>query len=118
MEQFKQFNIEKQTALKGLGFVEKLLLASYFGTGPEVDAYIAGFTLMIVFWDILRGLLAPSYLPTLIEYRAEVGDDKSWEFTVSALNLLSLIFTALIGVALFLTPQLVRLTAPGFAGEQ
>lgn len=106
------------TALKGLGFVEKLLLASYFGTGPEVDAYIAGFTLMIVFWDILRGLLAPSYLPTLIEYRAEVGDDNSWEFTVSALNLLSLIFAAIIGVALLLTPQLVRLTAPGFAGEQ
>lgn len=106
------------TALKVLGFIEKLLLADYFGTGPEVDAYIAAFTLMIVFWDILRGLLAPAYLPTLVEYRAEVGDEQSWEFTVTVLNLFSLIFAALIGAALFAAPQLVRLVAPGFAGEQ
>lgn len=106
------------TVLKVLGFVEKLVLADYFGTGPEVDAYIAAFTLMIVFWDILRGLLAPAYLPTLVEYRAEVGDEQSWEFTVTVLNLFSLMFAAMIGAALFAAPQLVRLVAPGFAGEQ
>ncbi len=106
------------TGIKVLGFLEKLVLANYFGTGHEVDAYFAGFTLMIVFWDILRGLLAPSYLPTLIAYRAQVGDAKSWEFTSTVLNLMSLVFVVVIGTALVFTTWLVKLVAPGFEGER
>jgi len=29
--------------VKGLGFLEKVLLAYYFGTGPEVDAFLVAF---------------------------------------------------------------------------
>ena len=106
------------TAIKILGFVEKQVLAYYFGTGYEVDAYFAGFTLMIVFWDILRGLLAPSYLPTLIEYRSQAGEAKSWEFTSTVLNLMTLIFVVIIGIGLMFTPQFVKLVAPGFEEER
>ncbi|MBD3306246.1 oligosaccharide flippase family protein [candidate division KSB3 bacterium] len=104
--------------IKVLGFVEKQVLAYYFGTGYQVDAYFVGFALMITFWDFLRGIMDPSYLPTLIQYRAAVGEAKSWEFTSVVLNLMSLVFAACIGVALIFTPQLVALVAPGFAGER
>ncbi len=106
------------TGIKVLGFVEKQVLAYYFGTGYELDAYFAGFTLMVVFWDILRGLLAPSYLPTLIEYRSQAGEAKSWEFTATVLNLMALIFIAVIGISLLFSAQLVKLAAPGFEGER
>ncbi len=106
------------TGIKILGFFEKLVLANYFGTGYEVDAYFAGFTLMVVFWDILRGLLVPSYLPTLIAYRAHVGEAKSWEFTSTVLNMMTIVFVVMIGTALLFTAPLVRLVAPGFEGER
>lgn len=106
------------TGIKVLGFVEKQVLAYYFGTGYELDAYFAGFTLMVVFWDILRGLLAPTYLPTLIEYRSQAGEAKSWEFTATVLNLMSLIFIVVIGISLVFSAQLVKLVAPGFEGER
>ena len=106
------------TGIKVLGFVEKQVLAYYFGTGYELDAYFAGFTLMVVFWDILRGLLAPSYLPTLIAYRSQAGEAKSWEFTATVINLMSLIFIVVIGISLVFSTQLVKLVAPGFEGER
>ena len=106
------------TGIKVLGFVEKQVLAYCFGTGYELDAYFAGFTLMVVFWDILRGLLAPSYLPTLIEYRSQAGEAKSWEFTATVLNLMSLMFIVLIGLSLLFSTQLVKIVAPGFEGER
>ena len=80
------------TGIKILGFIEKQVLAYYFGTGYQGDAYFVGFSLMIVFWDLSRGLMAPSYLPTLIEYRSKVGEAKSWEFTSTVFNMMSIIF--------------------------
>ena len=63
--------------IKVLGFVEKVILARYFGTDYHAEAYFLAFGLMITFWDILRGLMAPSFLPTLIEHRSQCGDARS-----------------------------------------
>ncbi len=110
------------TGIKILGFVEKQVLAFYFGTdyqtGYQVDAYFAAFTVLSVFWDILRGLLEPSYLPPLMAYRARVGDAQSWAFTSTALNLLGLACVPLTIGALILTPQIVALVTPGFVGAR
>lgn len=103
--------------IKILGFIEKQLLAYYFGTGYQVDAYFVGFSLMIFFWDFLRGLMAPSYLPTLIEYRAKLGEEKSWEFSSSVFNVMVIIFASLIGIGLLLTSQLIYGIVPGFVNE-
>ena len=103
--------------IKVLGFIEKQVLAYYFGTGYQGDAYFVGFGLMITFWDFLSGLMAPSFLPTLIEYRTKAGETKSWEFVSTVLNLMSAVFLLIIGVALLLTPQAVRIAAPGFVSQ-
>ena len=100
--------------IKVLGFVEKVLLARYFGTGYQADAYFVAFSLMITFWDILRGLLSPSYLPTLLEHRAQAGEKQSWQFTSTILNLLSVIFVVLTLTGLLFTPQLVRTMTRNF----
>lgn len=104
--------------IKVIGFFEKLVLASFFGTSYQVDAYVVSFSLMIIFWDFLRGILEPSYLPTLIEYRAQAGEAKSWEFTSTALNFTTVLFAVTIGLGVIFTPQLVALIAPGFEGQR
>ncbi|GAK56464.1 integral membrane protein MviN [Candidatus Vecturithrix granuli] len=106
------------TSIKILGFIEKQVLAYFFGTGYQVDAYFVGFSLMKVFWDFLRGLMSPSYLPTLIGFRGQVGEEKSWEFTSTILNLMTVVFVLIIGLALLFTSQLIHLVAPGFQSER
>jgi putative peptidoglycan lipid II flippase len=105
------------TGIKILGFIEKQVLAYYFGTGYQGDAYFVGFSLMIVFWDLSRGLMAPSYLPTLIEYRSKVGEAKSWEFTSTVFNIMSIIFIVIIGIGIIFTHQAVYIVAPGFVSQ-
>jgi hypothetical protein len=53
----------------------------FFGTGYEADGILSDFSVMKSFCDFWRGLLTPSYLPTVMGYRAQVGEAKSWEFT-------------------------------------
>lgn len=106
------------TSIKILGFIEKQVLASFFGTGYEADAYFVGFSVMKSFCDFWRGLLTPSYLPTVMGYRAQVGEAKSWEFTSTVMNLMALIFVVAIGVGMLFTSQLITLIAPGFEGER
>ena len=52
--------------VKGLGFVEKLLLAYFFGTGIEVDAYLAVYSVIFSAFVVLREVIKPSFLPTFL----------------------------------------------------
>jgi putative peptidoglycan lipid II flippase len=106
------------TGIKVLGYVEKKLLAYYFGAGYQVDAYVVGFQLMKAFWEFARGLMSPSYLPTLIGYRATEGEAKSWEFTSTVFNLMVLVFVGIVVFGLLFTPYIIAFVAPGFAGER
>ena len=58
--------------VKGLGFVEKLLLAYYFGTGPQVDAYLVVFTIIFSAYVVLREVVRPSFLPTFQKHSVEI----------------------------------------------
>lgn len=104
--------------IKVIGFVEKLVLADYFGTKYQMDAYMVVLSLMLAFWGFCQELMSPTYLPTLMAYRDEAGEEQSWEFTSSVLNLMGLILLALILGSLLFTPQLITLLAPGFLKEQ
>ena len=53
-------------AYKLLGFLEKVLLASRFGTGPEVDAYLIAFSVPFGLAVVLRDLLEPALLPVFL----------------------------------------------------
>ena len=106
------------TGIKVLGYAEKKLLAHYFGTGYQVDAYVVSFQLMKAFWEFARGLLSPSYLPTLIGYRATAGEAQSWQFISTMFNLMALVLVGFVALGLAFTPQIIALAAPGFAGER
>ncbi len=61
--------------VKGLGFVEKILLAYFFGTGIEVDAYLVAYTIPFSAYIVLREVVEPSFLPTFLRtWRASIRD--------------------------------------------
>jgi len=53
--------------VKGLGFIEKLLLAYFFGTGIQVDAYLVAYTIPFSAYIVLREVVTPAFLPTFLQ---------------------------------------------------
>jgi putative peptidoglycan lipid II flippase len=103
--------------VKGLGFVEKLLLAYFFGTGYLVDAYLVAYSLPFSAFIVLREVVEPSFLPTFLRtWRASAQDG------VRLLAIAGTVLLILLGLAMaagiLLAEPLISLSAPGFGGEQ
>jgi putative peptidoglycan lipid II flippase len=103
--------------VKGLGFVEKLLLAYFFGTGPQVDAYLVAYTIPFAAYIVLREVVKPAFLPQFLRLRQAAEQDAWRLFSIVGTVLFLLLGVAtLAGIAL--AEPLVSLAAPGFDGAQ
>jgi len=103
--------------VKGLGFVEKLLLAYFFGTGIEVDAYLVAYNLPFSAFVVLREVVRAAFVPTIMRtWRAAEQD--GWRlFSIVGTVLLILLGITTVA-AVLVAPSLVSLMAPGFSGAQ
>ncbi|MGD2041739.1 MAG: murein biosynthesis integral membrane protein MurJ [Anaerolineae bacterium] len=104
-------------AVKGVGFVEKLLLAYFFGTGIQVDAYLVAYTIPFSAFIVLRDVIAPAFLPTFLQTRRASEQDGWRLFSITGTVLLILLGIAA-AAGMILAKPLISLTAPGFAGAQ
>lgn len=104
--------------IKVFGFVEKQVLAYFFGTGFQIDAYFVTFGILIVFWDCIRDLIGPSFLPVLVETKENQTEAQGWKLISILLNLLAIILLSLSFLCVIFAPSLVHFIAPGFKGEQ
>ncbi len=104
-------------AFKALGFLEKVLLASRFGTGPQVEAYLIAFSVPFGLAVVLRDLLEPALLPVFVRLRDQEGA-RAWRlvFVVSALLVAGAVVVALL--AFGNAERLAHLLAPGFQGRR
>jgi murein biosynthesis integral membrane protein MurJ len=103
--------------VKGLGFVEKILLAYFFGTGIEVDAYLVAYTIPFSAYIVLRDVVEPAFLPTFLgTLRASSRD--GWRLFSIVATVLLLFLGAVTAVGMLAAAPLVSLTAPGFGGLQ
>ncbi|MGD2205362.1 MAG: murein biosynthesis integral membrane protein MurJ [Anaerolineae bacterium] len=103
--------------VKGLGFVEKILLAYFFGTGIHVDAYLVAYTIPFSAYIVLREVVGPAFLPTFLRTR-RASERDGWQlFSIVASVLLILLGAATVAGVLIAAP-LISLAAPGFVGEQ
>jgi murein biosynthesis integral membrane protein MurJ len=103
--------------VKGMGFFEKLLLAYFFGTGIQVDAYLVAYTIPFSAFIVLRDVIAPAFVPTFLHTRrASEGD--GWRLFSITGTVLLLLLSAVAAAGMFLAGPLISLTAPGFSGAQ
>ena len=103
--------------VRGLGFVEKLALAYFFGTGVEVDAYLVAYSLPFSAYIVLRDVIEPAFLPTFLRTRRDSEPDARrlfWSAGAWLVALLGLATAAGIAAA----APLISVAAPGFSGPQ
>ena len=99
-----------------LGFVRDVLIASYLGPGPVMDAFVAAFRLPNMFRRFFaEGAFNAAFVP-MFSKRLE-ADDNATGFASQALSGLAFVLLILSGLAMVFMPALVWATAEGFYGD-
>jgi murein biosynthesis integral membrane protein MurJ len=101
-----------------LGFLEKPLLAKYFGTTWTADAYTVAYDVVLRIWLIFEKVINPSFLPCFIKSLRDEGEERAWRFTntVASLMLTFLIACAVLGIVA--ATGLVRLWSPNASTQE
>jgi len=100
-----------------LNFICQMLIAAKFGATREMDIFFAATTIPL----FLIGIISSSLSFTLIPIFAEYSERSSREVSriISSLINLGLLFTGLLSLlGVWGAPQLIRITVPGFSGEE
>jgi putative peptidoglycan lipid II flippase len=101
---------------RALGLLREMVISHQFGTGGDLDAYLAAFRLPdILFQIVAGGALASAFIPTFAAYLAQDDARQAWRLASAVINLVLLLTTSLAAVAALAAPWLVRaVVAPGF----
>jgi putative peptidoglycan lipid II flippase len=103
---------------KFLGLGREVLIAYFFGTTGELDAYIVGMTWpLLILMFFAGGAFTGAFIPVFTGYLARGERENAQRFSGNMLCLLSLLFLGLTVAAEFAAPQLVTLMAPGMASS-
>lgn len=105
--------------VKALGYIEKLVLANYYGTGYEVDVYTVVITIILGFFFFFREIIEPGFLRVFLEAKQkEIGEKQAWGiFNLGIRTILGITITIAIFV-IFFSGSFISFFAPGFIGNQ
>jgi len=105
-------------ASKFLGFIRETLIAAKFGSGTETDTFFIALTAVSLFTSMITGSINTTMIPVLSEVEAKEGKVGKRSHTNNLLNIISLISIVIIALAWILSPNIIKVLAPGFEGKQ
>lgn len=103
-------------ASQAVAFAVQVLIASYFGAGASMDAYLAASAFPQYFVAVFLGSLGFVFLPTFIDRVSGGSREDAWRMASSIINLSMLFLVLLTLVGLFLPNVLLSFSAPGLSG--
>jgi len=104
-------------ASRVLGFIRDAVIAWYFGAGLSTDAFIAAFRIPNLLRKLFgEGSLSNAFVAVFTEYLTKQGQTEAFKLARSALWMLSAILVVISILGILLSPLIVRMIAPGFAG--
>src|SRR5271170_520989 len=100
------------------GFLRDIMLAAILGAGPVADAFFVAFRLPNHFRAIFaEGAFNAAFIPAYARIRTQGGPQSASLFGDRIFTLLIATQAVLLALALFFTPQVIELLAPGFSRE-
>ena len=100
-----------------VSFVLQMVIASTFGAGAQVDAYLAASTIPQFVTMVLVGSVTAVFVPLFIERGSGGSDQAAWRFASITLNFTGVFVAVICGVGILVSPWLVAVLAPGFDAE-
>src|SRR5437660_582447 len=105
-------------ASRVLGFVRDVVVARAFGAGPVTDAFFVAFRIPNILRRLLgEGALSTAVVPMLTDYLVTRPRADFHRLFRAMLGAAILVLCAVTALGSLLAPWIVRLMAPGFAGE-
>jgi putative peptidoglycan lipid II flippase len=101
------------------GFVRDVVMAAILGAGPLADAFVIAFRLPNHFRAIFaEGAFSAAFLPRYAATLETDGLAAARTFADRLAGAMVVVQLVLLAIALYFTPQVVNLLAPGFTGER
>jgi len=100
---------------KATGLLREVIVASWFGTSPEMDAFIVAGTIASLIFVWIHNPIQVVVVPLFTQQLTAHGERSAWQGASVIMNTLVLVLIVLVAVGWILSPQLVSLVAPGFA---
>jgi putative peptidoglycan lipid II flippase len=98
-----------------LGYMRDAMLYAQFSQGRLADIYNAAFSIPDFIYNILvGGALSSAFIPVFSRYLAKNQDDDAWLMASNLFNVMMILLSLFIGLAVLFTPQLVQILVPGF----
>jgi len=97
------------------GLVREMAMARLFGAGAVYDAFLLGFRIPNLTRNLFaEGALSSAFIPILSQYLATKGKREAAELSNVLATALFVVVGAVCIVGMIVSPELVRLMAPGF----
>jgi len=103
-----------------LGLAREVIIGARFGTGAELDAYLAAFRLPdLIFQLVAGGALGSAFIPTFTAHLTRGDHRSAWRLASAIINLVLLFLTVIALLAsVFSGPLVAHIIAPGFSPSQ
>ena len=102
----------------GLQFALQLLLAKWFGTASDMDAFVAASTFPLVVSGLLAGALASAFVPVYLQTRERSGETAAWSMAVQLVCWLSLVTLLLWQLSKLFAEPWMRTLYPGYDDDK
>ncbi|HZK57846.1 MAG TPA: lipid II flippase MurJ, partial [Clostridia bacterium] len=86
--------------------------------GVETDTFFIALTAVSLFSSMITGSINTTMIPVLSEIETREGKEGKRSHTNNLLNIVSLISIVIIALAWILSPNIIKVLAPGFGGKQ
>jgi putative peptidoglycan lipid II flippase len=98
------------------GLVSQILVTRAFGTGLEIDSFLAGNRLTELLFNLMAGgALASAFVPTFTGFLAKDQRRRAWRLASSIVNLIVIALGVVSAIAAWVAPWLIKnILAPGF----
>ncbi|MCL6416193.1 murein biosynthesis integral membrane protein MurJ [Aestuariirhabdus sp. Z084] len=98
-----------------LGLVRDVVIANYFGSKAEADAFFVAFKIPNFLRRLFaEGAFAQAFVPVLSEYRSQQGRPQVKELVDAVAGSLGGVLLTITGIGVVAAPLLIMLFAPGF----
>ncbi|HHX70364.1 MAG TPA: murein biosynthesis integral membrane protein MurJ [Gallicola sp.] len=103
---------------KLLGFIREMLIAAKFGSGVETDTFFIALAATSLFTSIFTQSLNTTMIPIMSDVEKNEGKEGKKHHANNLLNIVFIISLVVVILGWIFSPQIIRLLAHGFEGEQ
>ena len=106
-------------AAKALGLVRDSLIAAFFGTGMEADAFMAASKAPTMLFDVvIGGVISATFIPVFNNVMTKQGKDEAMEFVNKFVTMVFLVTLAISVFGIIFAEPVVNFMAPNYTGDK